>query len=133
MNDNAFLSEIEKQRLEDNYNYRKKIVEDAFTNDKIPRDPKDIEAINGVLNSMDKIINDMANNRLKLKENQDKSSVVLAVAEALKKISSSKEKNINPTRVIEISEEYIPLDIVNGETTIGTTQINLSDVLEEKE
>lgn len=133
MNDNAFLSEIEKQRLEDNYNYRKKIVEDAFANDKIPRDPKDIEAINGVLNSMDKIINDMANNRLKLKENQDKSSVVLAVAEALKKISSSKEKNINPTRVIEISEEYIPLDIVNGETTIGTTQINLSDVLEEKE
>lgn len=133
MNDNAFLSEIEKQRLEDNYNYRKKIVEDAFANDKVPRDPKDIEAINGVLNSMDKIINDMANNRLKLKENQDKSSVVLAVAEALKKISSSKEKNINPTRVIEISEEYIPLDIVNGETTIGTTQINLSDVLEEKE
>lgn len=133
MNDNAFLSEIEKQRLEDNYNYRKKIVENAFANDKIPRDPKDIEAINGVLNSMDKIINDMANNRLKLKENQDKSSVVLAVAEALKKISSSKEKNINPTRVIEISEEYIPLDIVNGETTIGTTQINLSDVLEEKE
>ena len=133
MNDNAFLSEIEKQRLEDNYNYRKKIVEDAFANDKIPRDPKDIEAINSVLNSMDKIINDMANNRLKLKENQDKSSVVLAVAEALKKISSSKEKNINPTRVIEISEEYIPLDIVNGETTIGTTQINLSDVLEEKE
>lgn len=133
MNDNAFLSEIEKQRLEDNYNYRKKIVENAFANDKVPRDPKDIEAINGVLNSMDKIINDMANNRLKLKENQDKSSVVLAVAEALKKISSSKEKNINPTRVIEISEEYIPLDIVNGETTIGTTQINLSDVLEEKE
>lgn len=133
MNDNAFLSEIEKQRLEDNYNYRKKIIENAFANDKIPRDPKDIEAINGVLNSMDKIINDMANNRLKLKENQDKSSVVLAVAEALKKISSSKEKNINPTRVIEISEEYIPLDIVNGETTIGTTQINLSDVLEEKE
>lgn len=133
MNDNAFLSEIEKQRLEDNYNYRKKIVENAFANDKIPRGPKDIEAINGVLNSMDKIINDMANNRLKLKENQDKSSVVLAVAEALKKISSSKEKNINPTRVIEISEEYIPLDIVNGETTIGTTQINLSDVLEEKE
>lgn len=133
MNDNAFLSEIEKQRLEDNYNYRKKIVENAFANDKIPRDPKDIEAINSVLNSMDKIINDMANNRLKLKENQDKSSVVLAVAEALKKISSSKEKNINPTRVIEISEEYIPLDIVNGETTIGTTQINLSDVLEEKE
>ena len=133
MNDNAFLSEIEKQRLEDNYNYRKKIIENAFANDKIPRDPKDIEAINSVLNSMDKIINDMANNRLKLKENQDKSSVVLAVAEALKKISSSKEKNINPTRVIEISEEYIPLDIVNGETTIGTTQINLSDVLEEKE
>lgn len=133
MNDNAFLSEIEKQRLEDNYNYRKKIVENAFANDKIPRGPKDIEAINSVLNSMDKIINDMANNRLKLKENQDKSSVVLAVAEALKKISSSKEKNINPTRVIEISEEYIPLDIVNGETTIGTTQINLSDVLEEKE
>ena len=133
MNDNAFLSEIEKQRLEDNYNYRKKIIENAFANDKIPRGPKDIEAINSVLNSMDKIINDMANNRLKLKENQDKSSVVLAVAEALKKISSSKEKNINPTRVIEISEEYIPLDIVNGETTIGTTQINLSDVLEEKE
>lgn len=133
MNDNAFLSEIEKQRLEDNYNYRKKIVENAFANDKIPRGSKDIEAINSVLNSMDKIINDMANNRLKLKENQDKSSVVLAVAEALKKISSSKEKNINPTRVIEISEEYIPLDIVNGETTIGTTQINLSDVLEEKE
>lgn len=133
MNDNAFLSEIEKQRLEDNYNYRKKIVENAFANDKIPRGPQDIEAINSVLNSMDKIINDMANNRLKLKENQDKSSVVLAVAEALKKISSSKEKNINPTRVIEISEEYIPLDIVNGETTIGTTQINLSDVLEEKE
>lgn len=128
-NDNAFISDVEKSRLEETYKYRKQILERAFNGERVPNDPKEIEAINSVLNSIDKSIYDMANSRLKMKENQNKSEVVAAVAEALKKISSSKDTTINKPKLTELGDAYTPLDIVKGEMDIGPAQLTIDEIL----
>lgn len=132
-NDSNFISDLEKSRLEETYKYRKRILERAFTEDRVPNDPKEIEAINSVLNAIDKSVYDMANSRLKMKENQNKSEVVAAVAEALKKISSSKDTTINKEKITELGQEYTPLDIVKGEMDIGPAQLTIDEILNSKD
>lgn len=132
-NDSSFISDLEKSRLEETYKYRKRILERAFTEDRVPNDPKEIEAINSVLNAIDKSVYDMANSRLKMKENQNKSEVVAAVAEALKKISSSKDTTINKEKITELGQEYTPLDIVKGEMDIGPAQLTIDEILSSKD
>lgn len=132
-NDSSFISDLEKSRLEETYSYRKRILERAFTENRVPNDPKEIEAINSVLNAIDKSVYDMANSRLKMKENQNKSEVVAAVAEALKKISSSKDTTINKNKITELGDEYTPLDIVKGEMDIGPAQLTIDEILNSKD
>lgn len=126
------ITDEEAKRLEDNYNYRKLMVEKAFL-DGPPEGAKDIEAINGVLNSMDKAIYDTVNSRLKHEENQNKGAIISAVSEALRSISNSKNNSNNEESLKMLESLNLPLDTVEGELEIGDKKFELNEIMKDEE
>ena len=112
MDEQGILTKEEQERLEFTYGLRRKILDN--------------------MKSMDKQIFDKANARLKQKENQTKEETLTAVAEALKRISSDKAKNINSNRSIEVEDNIMPLETVEGEMDINPIQLNISDIITDK-
>lgn len=128
---NGLFSQTEKDRLESNYQYRKKMVEFAFREGSVPDSAKDIEAINQVLNSMDKAIYDKANAAIKYQDTQNKAAVLDTVSEALKNIQVQKMQHVNDEKLLELNET--PLDIVKGELELGVNPITLGEIMSEEE
>lgn len=133
MDEQGILTKEEQERLEFTYGLRRKILDNKFADGRIPNDYEEIEVLDGIMKSMDKQIFDKANARLKQKENQTKEETLSAVAEALKRISSDKAKNINSNRSIEVQDGIIPLETVEGEMDINPIQLNISDIIKDKE
>lgn len=133
MDEQGILTKEEQERLEFTYGLRRKILDNKFADGRIPNDYEEIEVLDGIMKSMDKQIFDKANARLKQKENQTKEETLSAVAEALKRISSDKAKNINSNRSIEVQDDIIPLETVEGEMDINPIQLNISDIITDKE
>ena len=127
--ENNIYTEEERKRLEDNYNYRSKMVQYAFSNGQIPDNPKEIEAINSVLNSMDKAIVDAATNRLKQQENMNKDATLNIVSDMIKTIHKQQLELKQVKRNTNIEDEYIPTDIVAGERDIIPENITLDDIM----
>lgn len=129
----SFITNEETKRLEDNYNYRKQMVENAFKNG-TPTEARDIEVINGVLNSMDKAIYDSVTSRLKHEENQNKGAILSVVSEALRTISNNKNNAINnEDKMKELENLNLPLNIVEGELDINDRKFELNEILKEEE
>lgn len=127
----AVFTEEETARLEETYAFRKKMVEFAFRGEKVPDSAKDIEAINGVLNSMDSAIYNAANARLKHQDTQNKEEALNAIAELLKSITDDATALADPNRSLELPED-LPLDLVPGEAEIGRLDLKLEDVLNQE-
>ena len=127
----GILTDEESLNLSENYAYRKKMVEEAFRTG-IPDSPKDIEAINGVLNSMDKSIYDNVTARLKHQENQNKGAIISAVSEALRNISNSKEASLRLEKINDVTELELPIDTVEGELEIGDKKFSLNEIILEE-
>ena len=132
MDEQGILTKEEQERLEFTYGLRRKILDNKFADGRIPNDHEEIEVLDGIMKSMDKQIFDKANARLKQKENQTKEETLTAVAEALKRISSDKAKNINSNRSIEVQDNIMPLETVEGEMDINPIQLNISDIITDK-
>lgn len=130
---NGLFSEQAKERLEATYQYRQKILEKAFEEGDVPTDPKEIEAINNVLNSIDKSIYDRATADLKYQDSQNKEAVIQMVATTLKNVQQQKLKHQNDEVITDIGEDKIPLDLVKDELRIGVDQIALSEILDDEE
>lgn len=129
----GLFSEQAKERLEATYQYRQKILEKAFEEGDVPTDPKEIEAINNVLNSIDKSIYDRATADLKYQDSQNKEAVIQMVAATLKNVQQQKLKHQNDIVITDIGEDKIPIDLVKDELRIGVDQIALSEILDEDE
>ena len=123
----AIITEQENILLKENYQYRKKIIEEAFK-DKVPDNAKDIEAINGVLNSMDKSIYDSINSRLKHQENQNKGEIISMVSETLRLMSQRQKNNQTTEQPKNVEHVDIDLNIVDGEDSIGEHKFELRDI-----
>lgn len=130
---NGLFSEQAKERLEATYQYRQKILEKAFEEGDVPTDPKEIEAINNVLNSIDKSIYDRATADLKYQDSQNKEAVIQMVATTLKNVQQQKLKHQNDEVITDIGEDKIPIDLVKDELRIGVDQIALSEILDDEE
>lgn len=125
----GIYTQEEQKRLEDNYNYRKKMVDFAFRDGLIPDGPKDVEAINNVLNSMDKAIVDAANARLKQQETMNKETTLNIVADMVKTIHKQQLEHKQQNRVLDVDDKFIPTNTVEGETDIIPENLNLDDIL----
>ena len=128
----GLFSEEDQIRLEDSYKYRKKILEEAFRDGDVPRDPKEIEAVNNVLNSMDRAIYDKAQARLKYQDTQNKEATLQMVAATLRNVQENKLKHVGEVLITEIGDDT-PLELVKDELSIGVDQIPLSDILDGEE
>ena len=102
-------------------------IADNMTKNGVPNNVAEIRVLNEVLTTLDKSINETVANRLKHNENENKEALLDTVALALSNIS--KTKTAATDRVIDAPEEYIPDDIVPGETDIGVSQLNPSDFI----
>lgn len=130
-NSNGVLTDEELNRLEETRKYRLRIIENAFHGESVPDSAKDIEAINGVLNSLDKNVMDLANARLKQAENMNKDAVLDIVASTLKSIQNDKLKYVNQDREVELDDKLVPTDMVAGETDITPETVTLDDIMKE--
>lgn len=129
---NGLFSQEDESRLEKTYQYRQKILDEAFRDNDVPRDPKEIEAVNNVLNAMDKSIYDKAQARLKYQDTQNKEATLQMVAATLKNVQENKLKHVGEV-IITTIEDDTPLDLVKDELSIGVDQIPLSEILDEEE
>ena len=129
----GLFSEQAKARLEQTYEYRKKILDRAFEGDDVPTDPKEVEAINNVLNSIDKSIYDRAMADIKYQDTQNKEAARAMVADTLRNIQENKIKNVKSELITDIGENNIPIDLVKDELKIGVDQIQLSEILDEED
>lgn len=126
--DSLFTQE-DKERLEQSYQYRKLIVEAAFKEGRVPDRDKDIEAINSVLNSMDKSIYDRMNIKLKHQENQSREAVLDMVSEALRLAQTSKNQIPVQQPTLELSNDLTPTEFVPGELEINPQPITLDEIM----
>lgn len=134
LDNSTIFTNTELEQLEETKKYRRRILEVAFQGENTPTDAKDVEAINSVLNSMDKMVMDQVNLRLKHQENQNKDAVLDAVSETLKAINSSKQRNaMNNNRELEIDNKLVPTDTVRGELDINPETISLTEIMEEED
>lgn len=128
----GIFSEEDKSRLESTYQFRKKILDEAFKDGDVPRDPKEIEAVNNVLNSIDKSIYDRSMANLKYQDTQNKEAVISMVAATLKNVQEQKLQHASDT-LITVIEDGTPLELVKDELSIGVDQIPLADIIDEEE
>ena len=128
----GLFSEEDQIRLEESYKYRKKILEEAFRDGYIPREPKEIEAVNNVLNSMDKAIYDKTQAKLKYQDTQNKEATLQMVAATLKSVQEQKLQHQGET-ILEAIVDETPLEVVKDELSIGVDQIPLNEILNEDE
>ena len=130
---NSVVTQQDQERLELTYTLRKKILDHAFAGEKVPTEARDIEVINGVLNSMDKAVYDNINARLKYQENQNKEAILEQVAETIKQIHSKSSNIVIDNRQVVVDDSAIPLDIVDGETSLQQQQVTLAEILSQGE
>ena len=123
---NTIYTEDELVLLEKTKKIRVDIA-DNMTKNGVPNNVAEIRVLNEVLTTLDKSVNETVANRLKHNENENKEALLDTVALALSNISKTKTAATN--RVIDAPEEYIPDDIVPGETDIGVSQLNPSDFI----
>lgn len=126
---NNIITSQDRERLELTYSLRKRILDQAFSGERVPTEARDIEVINGVLNSMDKAVYDNINVRLKHQENQNKEAILEQVAATIKQIQTKKNNIVNENRSVMVEDNVIPLDLVKGETSLIQEQVTLSELL----
>lgn len=128
MDNNSILTSEEQEVLKMTHEYRKQILYKAFENG-APNNSKDVEAINGVLNSMDKAAYDAANTRLKHQDTQNSSMLLDTIAEVIKTVQEQKRKYVDEDveRKITIPEDKQITDIVPGEMKVEKDELTLQE------
>ena len=126
----GLFTQEDNERLEATYNYRRRIVEQAFADDRVPTSSKEIEAINTVLSAMDKSIYDRTNIKLKHQENQSREAILDMVGEALRMVSINKASIQPGVRELELSADLVPTEFVPGELEMQTQQVTLDEIMQ---
>lgn len=128
-NDELF-SEEELAIINKTRDTRNKLI-DELTEDGVPTRAGDIRVLNETLDAADRQVLDIV--KLKKSQQEDNSDrMVGMVVELLSKVTSN-----NPVAYgnneINLPDEYIPVDVVPGETDIGAEELSLSDFIEVRE
>ena len=99
-------------------------------NNGLPTKGSEMRVVNEVLNSLDDQVLGLVDKRLKHAENENNSENAAAVANLFKKLSEQ-EKSATPLENTEISDKFVPDDIVPGEDSIEHEEIELKDIFKE--
>ena len=119
----------EENDLELTRTLRKSMLESIFR-DGVPKDTRLYRVANEIMNSMDTSVHTKAGNRLKHQEVQNTEAILNTVTETLRNAQLVMLQN-NKSRTIELQDEYVPVDIVPGETDITPEKLELRDFVRE--
>lgn len=129
MENNSLYTEEEQRLLKLTREKRVNIIED-MTKDGTPS-YKEVEVLNQVLTSLDKSIHDGVSNRVKLQDSNNKAEILATVAETIKQMKLSRAKAKNEAMGdVELTDDYIPTDIVVGEQEMDQKQFTLDEIRE---
>lgn len=129
-NECSVISDIVRERLEYTQSIRKLIVKELTNNGQIaPSGSKDVEALNAVLDSIDK--NEFERIKLDIKNNANKmeNSLKTTIAEIYKNIAAKQYTNIPTNRNVELPNEFVPDDIKPGEDFVGQDPLDKNDFM----
>ncbi len=113
------LAKTRKVRLE--------MIED-MTDDGMPHKSGDIRVLNETLDAMDRQVLDVVKIKAKQKEDDGADRIANIVVQILNNVGSNGPQIIS-NREIDLPDEYIPLDIVPGETDITPETLALSNFI----
>lgn len=136
------LNEEEVNLLNDNYNIRKQLVDKKLANGDI-KTSAELEAVNSILDSMDKQILERVNLRhkevnlkqkelaleVKKKENENKEVTLELIASMFRDIHKQEQLSVDYNRDVDIEDEYVPIVVVEGELDLTPADVNLKDIL----
>ena len=128
------LTEDENNVISKTRQLRMEIIDKYLEEKGIPTNTRDIRVLNEVMNSLDSQVLGLVDRRLKKEENDTTNDIKDMVKEVLDKVTDEmfmKIDVVNKNRKIELSDDYIPTDIVPGETELEYKKIDPSEVLGE--
>ena len=117
------------KQLITNVDRRGKLV-DAFFKDGTPTDNRDIRVAKEVMESQDASI--LAIGKLNKDAQANNNAVADIAAEVIRQVTQAKQQSQINTD-IEIPEEYIPTDIIDGEMAKGIIHKDYSDIIKQDE
>lgn len=128
---NTLYTPEEQALLDLTRSKRKSIIEDMTKNG--TPGYKEVEVLNQVMASLDKSIHDGVSNRVKLQDNNNKEEILRTVAETLRqmKLDRAKAKQAEYETDTELSDEYLPTDIVKGELEMEQKQFSIEELEKE--
>lgn len=95
----------------------------------MPQRSGDIRVLNETLDALDRQVLDVTKIKAKQKEDDGNNKTILMVTELLSRVQQGKPQVI-PNREIDLPDDYIPADIVPGETDIGPEQLELKNFMD---
>lgn len=123
----------EEQLIQQGLEYRQKMLAQAFS-EGTPKRGSDMRIVNEILNSIDSVVNNSANTRLKQKdvENQTqvKASIVAILTEAAERRAKNVRANVEQPVVLDDTNIEKPT-FVPGEMSTELEDIELKDILGE--
>jgi len=124
------LNEDENKIIEKTRELRVKMI-DEFINEKgVPTNTKDMRVLNEIMNSLDAQVLGLVDRKLKKEENETNNDIKNEVIEVIKNLQSIHNQASN--KQVELSEKYIPTDIVPGETKIEYEEIELEEIIKDE-
>ena len=129
-NECSVINSTAKERLEYTQSIRKLIVKELTNDGQIaPSGSKDVEALNAVLDSIDR--NEFERIKLDIKNNANKmeNDLKTTIAEIYKNIASKQYTNTPNNRNIDLPNEFVPTDIKPGEDFVGQDPLDKNDFM----
>jgi len=104
---------------------------DSMTEDDVPTRSGDIRVLNETLDAADRQVMELAKIKVKQQENEGNARTLNMVAEILGRVSASGDIKPISNKEIELPDDYIPVDIVPGETDTSPEELDLSTFIKE--
>ncbi len=126
-NNSGLYNDKETHMLDKNLNIRDKVIDKLTDNGaKIPDNPNTLRVLDLFLTGSDTSIHKTAENRTKHQSAQNTEETLEMVAGLIRTVGSrTKLIDNSKTRELELADDIIPLDTVEGETTMGTTEFDV--------
>lgn len=99
-------------------------------NNGLPTKGSEMRVVNEVLNSLDDQVLGLVDKRLKHEETESNSGNAAALVNIFRKLDEQR-KNGTVVESAEISDKFIPDDLVPGEDSVGKEDIELKDIFKE--
>jgi len=107
---------------------RRGSIVDTFFKEGAPTDNRDIRVAKEVMESQDTAI--LTLGKLNKDSQANNNAVADIAAEVIRQVAQAKQ-NATIIHDTEIPEEYIPTDIIEGETAVGVIHKDYSDIIKE--